>query len=331
MTTADAPASPCDDPRRTHRLLSEAALRQRFRAEVVDYLLAVRNELVTRFGEVNTYQRFAAELRRRSPNCRHSKTRDLARRRSEHFNNPAGPPWYTVNEILRYVVPEERRDQCHQRFVELYTKARDKPPPGKDDHASGKPSMSPQDAWVLETTRLQAELAIRTQELWECQADLSRTRRICAESARRETALRVEMIRQSHEIHTLRLELRSPKPDPWLGTTLWGLDPRRPDERRRDPDDQPDNMAESFAFRVPPLFDKRDEPSPHLASDPVGPVTEPPPRPTPTVHDPTTPRKASGPVAPADSSASQPSPRGYIGHHRRTRQHIATVPGSALR
>lgn len=90
MATVDG-AEPAG-PRRTHRLLSEADIRARVRPAVADYLLAVRGELVVRFGEVDTYRRFAAELGSRVRHPTQTDLRKLARGRADHFNNAAGPP-----------------------------------------------------------------------------------------------------------------------------------------------------------------------------------------------------------------------------------------------
>jgi len=205
--TADDPPVPPSRPRQPRRLLSEAELRQRFRSEVADYTLAVRAELVTRFGDIDTYSRLAAELKRHCPYLAHYKIRDLARRRAEHFNNVAGPPWLTVEEVLHYVVSADRREPCRQRFEQLYTAARHKPPPDQREHPTGGSALTPQEAVMLETLRLQTELGIRTQELLECRAELRVTRQANVTMIMKEASLRRELLSRGQENRVLRRRL----------------------------------------------------------------------------------------------------------------------------
>jgi hypothetical protein len=106
---------------RTHRLLPDEKVRERFAAKpaVAEWILAVRSELVERFGDVGTLSKFAQHVKVCRPNCA-STVDQLRRRLSEQLTQAPGPSAKTAEYVLRLVVADEHRAVVTARFAELY-------------------------------------------------------------------------------------------------------------------------------------------------------------------------------------------------------------------
>ncbi|MGC4808384.1 hypothetical protein [Micromonospora sp. DT233] len=121
------------EPHVRHRLLPPerlaAAYDERWRSPAVSaYALAVRAviEDCPEIGPVNTWSRLAERICQGRP----GRDRDVWRKKlSRHFAPELkGPPWQTVEMIVRYVVPESEREATLGRFKRLHDAAREGSP-----------------------------------------------------------------------------------------------------------------------------------------------------------------------------------------------------------
>jgi hypothetical protein len=144
-STSPNPQPDTTSPRRsTHRMPDAGQVRERFaeRPEVADWILAVREELVSVFGEVGTLSKFANVVKAKRPTC--SKTvEQLRRRASEQLTKSPGPSSKLAQYVLAFVVTDDRRAEVTQRFAELYAATRGEPAPFAATTARPEPAPAP--------------------------------------------------------------------------------------------------------------------------------------------------------------------------------------------
>jgi hypothetical protein len=134
--------------RKTHRMLPEEQIRQRFEKTpaIADWILAVRDELVSGLGEVDTLSQFARLVKEKRPGYNMNVLR-LRRNASEQLTTAAkGPSSILAGHVLALVVPAHRRDEVRARFAELYAAARGEPAPFAD--ATAHPDPVPKWSWA---------------------------------------------------------------------------------------------------------------------------------------------------------------------------------------
>lgn len=114
-------------------VLPEEEIYRRLPEPVARYTLAVRREVLDKFGDQKPFSNFAKEVKRRYKAYADKDPRTLARRLAEHFMLPQGPPWRTVEWVLDCAVHPERLDQVREIFRTLFTQARGIAPSGAEE------------------------------------------------------------------------------------------------------------------------------------------------------------------------------------------------------
>ncbi|GGM50964.1 hypothetical protein GCM10011608_39810 [Micromonospora sonchi] len=138
MTTDNAEPLPAQGRTPRHRLtpsdqLAAAYLRRYKDPAVAEYALAVRDLVERHIGPVDTWSRLAERL------CQGGKRekRIWRKKLSRHFTAECkGPPWQTVDRIVKCIVPSPGRPALLAEFGRLHNAARGEPPP--HEHASAQ-------------------------------------------------------------------------------------------------------------------------------------------------------------------------------------------------
>ncbi|MDG4834796.1 hypothetical protein O7627_36630 [Solwaraspora sp. WMMD1047] len=174
-----------------HRLVPAETIRAQCLARygsgaVAAYLLAVREEVERHpdIGAVDTWSRFARLLHRCSASSNRGRDR-IRKELSRHFTvESKGPPWKTAMLVVRYVVPEDRRQRTQAAFAVLYQSARGEPAPtgvpAPRDPADAGPAPNrggdPLSAMQAIIDRLRARVAVLEKELALARAQLQAAR-----------------------------------------------------------------------------------------------------------------------------------------------------------
>ncbi|WP_229399029.1 hypothetical protein [Micromonospora okii] len=142
MTSNRTSPFPAREQHQRHRLVPRETLAADYEKEygsaaVADYALAVRDlvEQCPEIGPVDTWSRLAQRI------CRGRAARDRKnwrKRLSRHFTTESkGPPWQTVELVVKHTVPEPDRAATLRRLGLLYEAARLEKPPSHADGTTG--------------------------------------------------------------------------------------------------------------------------------------------------------------------------------------------------